>query len=214
MGFRDRVDAGEQLAERLVALGLDDPVVLAIPRGGVITAVPVARRLGAPLDLALARKIGAPFNEELAIGAIGDDGTIVLSPGLVGRIGVSQAYIDDVGARAKEEIERRRRAYLGDRAPLDVKGRTVVIVDDGLATGATAEAAARAVRSRGPALVVVAAPVASAEAVRRLEAVADEVVVLDVPSFFSAVGQFYDGFAQVTDDEVREALGSAGAPVG
>lgn len=208
MAFTDRTEAGEQLAERLVALGLKDPVVLAIPRGGVAVAVPIARRLGAPLDLALARKIGAPFNEELAIGAVGDDGSVVLSQSMVRRLSVSQAYLDDVVAHARSEIDRRRRAYRGDGSPLDVKGKSVIIVDDGLATGATAEAAAMAVRHKQPAALVVAAPVASLDAVRRLESVADSVVVVDVPPFFQAVGQFYERFEQLDDEEVRRALES------
>lgn len=206
MGFTDRAQAGERLAERLEALGLVDPVVLAIPRGGVVVAAVVAKRLGAALDLALARKIGAPFNEELAIGAVGEDGSVVLSQGMVRRLDVTDTYIEDAVAHARSEIERRRREYMGDRAPLDVTGRTVVIVDDGIATGATAEVAARAAVARGPASVVVAAPVASPEAVRRLEGVADRVVVLEAPAFFSAVGQFYDRFEQLTDDEVRLTL--------
>lgn len=207
MGFTDRAQAGERLAERLEALGLVDPVVLAIPRGGVVVGAAVAKRLGAPLDVALARKIGAPFNEELAIGAVGEDGSVVLSQGMVRRLDVSDAYIEDAVAHARGEIERRRLEYVGDREPLDLTGRTVVIVDDGIATGATAEVAARAAAAREPASVVVAAPVASPEAVRRLEAVADRVVVLEAPAFFSAVGQFYDRFEQLTDDEVRLTLG-------
>lgn len=208
MGFRDREEAGQLLAERLVSLGLSDPVLLAIPRGGVAVAVPIARRLGAPVDLALARKIGAPFNDELAIGAVGDDGSVVLSSGLLRRLSVTQTYLDDVTTHARAEIERRRRAYVGDRPPLDVGGKSVIIVDDGLATGATAEAAAIATSHRGPASLVVAAPVASVEAVRRLEGVADRVVVVDVPPFFQAVGQFYDRFEQLTDDEVKRLLES------
>ena len=207
MGFADRAQAGERLAERLEALGLVDPVILAIPRGGVVVGAAVAKRLGAPLDVALARKIGAPFNEELAIGAVGEDGSVVFSQGMVRRLDVSDAYIEDAVTHARGEIERRRREYVGDRAPLDVSGRTVVIVDDGIATGATAEVAARAVAAREPASVVVAAPVASPEAVRRLEGVADRVIVLEAPAFFSAVGQFYDRFEQLTDDEVRLTLG-------
>lgn len=207
MGFTDRAEAGERLAERLEALGLADPIVLAIPRGGVVVGAVVAKRLGASLDLALARKIGAPFNEELAIGAVGEDGSVVLSQGMVRRLDVSDAYIEDAVAHARSEIERRRSEYMGDREPLDVSRRTVVIVDDGIATGATAEVAARAAAARGPASVVVAAPVASPEAVRRLESVADRVVVLEAPAFFSAVGQFYDRFEQLTDDEVRLTLG-------
>lgn len=204
--FRDRLEAGEMLAERLGAMAPPDPVVLAIPRGGVVVALPVANRLDAPLDLALARKIGAPFNEELAIGAVGDDGSVVLSAGMVRRLGVSKGYVDGVVAHERAEVERRRRSYLGDRAAADVRGKTTIIIDDGLATGATAEAAAVSTRRRGPAAIIVAAPVASAEAVRRLEAVVDTVVVLETPAFFSAVGQFYSVFDQVSDDEVREAL--------
>lgn len=211
MGFRDRLDAGRRLAERLAALALPDPVVLAIPRGGVIVAVPVAELLSAPLDLALARKIGAPFNEELAIGAVGDDGSVVLSSALVGRLNVTQDYIDSVVAHERAEIERRRASYLGARQPVDVRGKSAIIVDDGLATGATAEAAAIAVRHREPATLVIAAPVASAEAGRRLEAQADSLVVLQTPAFFQAVGQFYSRFEQVSDEEVRRALSASWA---
>jgi putative phosphoribosyl transferase len=206
--FHDRTEAGRLLADRLAAMEFPDPVVLAIPRGGVTVAAPIASRLVAELGLALARKIGAPFNEELAIGAVGDDGSVVLSTGLLRRLGVSKSYVDGVVAHERTEIDRRRRGYLGDRPPLDVAGKTAIIVDDGLATGATAEAAVMATRHKGASGIIVAAPVASAEAVRRLEAVADQVIVLEVPAYFQAVGQFYERFEQVDDDSVRRSLAS------
>ncbi len=211
MIFRDRHEAGLRLAERLLVFKDTKPVVLALPRGGVPVAFEVAQALAAPLGLVLVRKIGAPYQEELAIGAVadGDEPELVTDPHLLARLGVSQDYLEEAKAAALNEIARRRQVYLGDRKPVDVAGRTVIIVDDGIATGATVLAALRATRRRNPARLVLAVPVASSHALRRLKEEADEVVCLDIPPDFAAVGQFYRQFPQLRDEEVNALLDRA-----
>jgi predicted phosphoribosyltransferase len=204
--FRDRADAGRRLAAALAGRVEGDVVVLGVPRGGVLVAGEVARALAAPLDVVIPRKIGAPQNPELAVGAIAP-GVQVWEETLLRRLGVSTTYLAEVVAEEEAEIERRAAAYRGDRPPLDLRGRTAVIVDDGIATGATAEAAARWAHAAGAVRVVLAVPVAAPEAVGRLARVADEVVALEMPFGFRAVGEWYDDFGQTTDDEVVEALG-------
>ena len=208
--FRDRVDAGTRLAVALGAVGeRDGVVVLGLPRGGVVVAAEVARGLGAPLDVLVVRKVGVPGHEELAAGAVASGGTTVVNDDVLAATGIGRPEMEQRAAerhRAVEEMEQRLR---GDRAALDLHGTTAVLVDDGLATGATMRAAAVAARRAGAAWVVVAAPVASPEAVRLLEELADEVVCLSVPVDLRAVGLSYRDFSPVREEEVRRLLQSA-----
>lgn len=212
--FRDRTDAGEQLAVRLVELlaGARDVVVLGLPRGGVPVAAPVARALSAPLDVYVVRKLGAPGQAELAIGAISSDGGRVLNDDVVARRRISAEMIEAVTATERAELERRVSAYRGQRAFPSLSG-TVVLVDDGLATGATMRAAVDGVRRHHPSRLVVAAPVGAPESVAALQAVADDVVVPLCPAGFSSVGAWYGDFSPTTDDEVRILL-ETGAQTG
>ena len=211
MIFADRIDAGERLAKDLADLAGSDCVVLAIPRGGVIVGEVIARELGAPLDVVVPRKIGAPGNPELAIGAVAP-GIRVLDPRMVGALGVTDRYLEREIAEQEAEIERRQRAYRGGRPPQPVEGRVAIVVDDGVATGSTAVAALRWARARGAERVVLAVPVAPPQSLERLRAEADEVVVLETPQPFLAVGEWYRDFDQTTDDQVVSALArSAGA---
>ena len=211
MQFADRAEAGRRLARRLLHLKDKRPVVLALPRGGVPVGFEVASALGAPLDLVLVRKIGAPYQEELAIGAIanGEHPELVTSDELVAGIGVSKTYLEQTKAAALREIERRRHAYLGDRPPVDVTGCTAIVVDDGIATGATMQAALRATRRRKPAHLVLAVPAAPPDVIARLRAEVDEAVCLETSKNFFAVGQFYRSFKQLSDDEVIALLEKA-----
>lgn len=211
MTFDDRVDAGRQLAAALQGLGLQDPVVLALPRGGVPVAVEVARALRAPLDLLLVRKIGAPGEPELAVAAVaeaaeGAGPVLEIDEETRALTGASMDYVRSESARQLEEIERRRRLYLAGRRPIPLAGRTAVLVDDGIATGSTVRAALRALRARQPARIVLAVPVAPAEVAARLEGDVDELVCLSAPRFFGAVGSHYRDFAQVDDAEVVALL--------
>lgn len=200
--FQDRVNAGRQLLEALEKFRDRDPVVLGIPRGGVIVATEVAAALGCEMDLVIMRKIGAPAHPELAIGATAGAGRVTWNETLIAELGVSKDYLEDAAAREDAEVERRRSRYLGDKARVDITDRTVLLVDDGLATGYTALAAARAVRAAGPAYLVLAVPVGSAGAVALLGDEVDELVCLLTPQPFFAVGQFFAEFTQVTDEEV------------
>jgi len=205
--FRDRTDAGRLLAERLRKYaGRDDVVVLALPRGGVPVAYEVAKTLGAPLGIFLVRKLGVPGHEELAMGAVASGGVLVLDEALIQTLGIERPVIEEVVERELVELERREAAYRGERAPPALAGKTVVLVDDGLATGSTMRAAVRAVRAREPARIVVAVPVAAAETCRELEQEADEVVCAATPRSFRAVGLWYDDFRPTSDDEVRGLL--------
>jgi putative phosphoribosyl transferase len=206
--FRDRREAGELLAEALAALRGQPVVVLGIPRGGVEVAAWVAKALEAPLDVVIPRKVGAPGNPELGLGAVAE-GVEVLDQRLIRGLGVDDAYLRQEIAAQQEEIRRRSAAYRDDRPPVDLRGRVAVVVDDGVATGGTAAAALRWARSQGAARVILAVPVAPAEAVRRLGEDADEVRALATPEPFYAVGQWYADFPQVSDDRVIELLSQA-----
>jgi putative phosphoribosyl transferase len=206
MRFVDRVDAGRRLAGLVTGLDLDDPIVLGLPRGGVPVAAEVARALDAPLDLILVRKLGVPSQPELAMGALGEEGVRVLDESLVARARVSPEQLAAVEARERDELHRRAEQYRGDRAPLPIGGRTVVIVDDGLATGATARAAITVARARGAARVVLAVPVAPPETVAALRGQADAVVSVETPAALSAIGQWYGDFSQTSDAEVVAQL--------
>ncbi|WP_102128509.1 phosphoribosyltransferase [Deinococcus planocerae] len=211
--FLDRRDAGRRLAERLLALGeWPDTTVLALPRGGVPVASEVARALHAPLDVFVVRKLGLPGSEEVAMGAVASGGVRVLNEDLLRRAQVSSGALEAASRRERAELERRERAYREGRTSAPVAGRTALLIDDGLATGATMRAALLALRPLGPARVVVAVPVAPPELCRALETEADGVVCLLAPPHFQAVGQFYDDFRQTTDDEVREGLTLAASP--
>ena len=208
--FRDRREAGVRLAARLAAYaGQPDVVVLALPRGGVPVASEVARALGAPLDVFLVRKLGVPFHRELAMGAIASGGVRVLNTAILDAFGIPTEAVDAVAREEEAELARREREYRGDRAAPDVRGKVVILVDDGLATGATMRAAATALRRLGPARIVVAVPTASAEACADLTDTADEVVCAETPEPFLAVGAWYDDFSETTDDDVRRLLAQA-----
>jgi len=207
MQFVDRRDAGRRLAAALAFLkGRRDLLVLAVPRGGVVVGAEVARALQAPLDVIIARKIGAPGNPELAIGAVAADGTTVLDEGLIGQLGVSAGYIESTTERERLEIERRLQAYRGDRPPPEVAGKTVVLTDDGVATGATTLAAIRSLRRHGPRSLILAVPVGPPDTINMLSREVDRAVVLATPELFWAVGAFYQVFDQTTDYEVSELL--------
>jgi putative phosphoribosyl transferase len=208
--FRDREESGARLASELVERITDPATVLAIPRGGIVVAAPVARALDAPLDVVIPRKLGAPGNPELAIGAVAP-GVTVLHERAVRRLRVPPEYVEREAARQQDEIVRREAAYRGGRAPAPIEGRTVAVVDDGVATGATAVAALRWARAAGSARVIFAAPVGPPAARARLQAECDEVVLLLEPETFFAVGEWYRHFDQVTDEQVIEILRSTGS---
>jgi putative phosphoribosyl transferase len=209
MRFADRGDAGRHLAERLAPLRVADPVVVGIPRGGVPVAFEVARTLGAPLDVIVVRKLGVPFQPELGMGAIGEDGVRVLNREVLGAARVSESEIAAVEARERGELERRAARFRQGRSRLDLTGRTVIVVDDGIATGSTARAACEVARVHGAARVVLATPVAPTDWIGRLGSVADEFVCLATPEPFYGVGQFYDNFNQTTDEQVIACLDRA-----
>jgi putative phosphoribosyl transferase len=202
--FDDRAAAGRALGARLAALRLADPVVLALPRGGVPVGLEVARALNAPLDLLLVRKIGVPWQPELAVGAVMDGGepVLVIEPHVQAEARIDRAYIERRAREELEEIERRRALYLAQRAPEPVAGRTAIVVDDGIATGTTMRAALRGLRRRGPSRLVLAVPVAPPETIDALRAEVDDVVCLAQPVPFGAIGYFYRDFHQLGDDEV------------
>lgn len=207
MIFRDRADAGRNLAEELTEYaGLDDVQILALPRGGVPVAFEVAERLGAPLDVFLVRKLGVPGHEELAMGAIASGGTRVLNEDVVGPLRIPGAVIDSVAEIEQMELERREDAYRDARPPPQIAGKIVILIDDGLATGATMRAAALAIRERKPQKLVIAVPVSSPRTCQEFETEADAIVCAVTPEPFHGVGMWYRDFSQTTDDEVRELL--------
>jgi putative phosphoribosyl transferase len=208
--FRDRAEAGRLLAKRLRGYaGREDVVVLALPRGGVPVAYEVAKELGAPLGIFMVRKLGVPGHEELAMGAIASGGVLVLDERLVRALGIDQAALERTIAAEARELERREAAYDGSRKAPQLDGKTVILVDDGLATGSTMRAAALAVRPLNPAKVVVAVPVAAPETCDQFRDVVEEIVCEVTPRPFRAVGLWYEDFSQTSDDEVRELLGRA-----
>src|SRR5437868_12619940 len=209
--FRDRREAGQRLAIALASYRESEPVVLALPRGGVPVGFEVARALGAPLDVLLVRKIGAPGHEELGLGAIvdGHDPQIVLNEDVVRAVAPPKGYIAREAKRQLAEIERRRQHYVGDRPPLPVDGRTVIVVDDGIATGGTVKAALRGVSQHRPARLVLAIPVAPADSLDELASECDDIVCLATPEPFFAVGPHYRDFAQTEDEEVIRLLDEA-----
>ena len=204
--FADRRDAGRRLAEALSRAALSDVVVLALPRGGVPVAFEVATSLDAPLDVVVARKVGAPFNPEFGIGAIAEGDVRVVDVVALRALGMSAAEFDVLAARERAELHRRVVMYRGDRDMTPVQGRVAVVVDDGLATGVTAEAGAVAVRRLDPSRLVLAAPTCAPETAARLETVVDDVVCVERPRNFRAVGEWYERFDQTSDDEVVELL--------
>ncbi|MGZ8481830.1 MAG: phosphoribosyltransferase family protein, partial [Candidatus Limnocylindria bacterium] len=205
--YRDRADAGRELGARLRDLAGERPVVVGLPRGGVPVAYEVAVALEAPLDIVLVRKLGAPMHPELGMGAIGEEGVRVLNDDVVRTLGISREEIEQVAARERAELERRLAAYRGDRPPVPVAGRTVILVDDGIATGFTAKAAALLLRKRGAQRIVLAVPAGPPEAAARFSAAeVDEFVCLHAPEWFFSVGGCYEHFGQTSDEEVRALL--------
>jgi putative phosphoribosyl transferase len=218
MRYRDREHAGRVLAERLGSYaGREKLIVLGLPRGGVPVAFEVARTLGAPLDVFVVRKLGVPGYEELAMGAIASGGVRVLNDEVVEELGLDDAAIARAAAVENAELERRERALRDERGPVEVSGRTVILVDDGLATGSTMRAAALAIRAQRPERTVVAVPVAAQQTCEKIGAEVDEIVCVQTPDPFRAVGLWYEDFTPVTEDEIRDLLTRAAretAPLG
>ncbi|MGR4868177.1 phosphoribosyltransferase [Variovorax sp. LARHSF232] len=204
--FRDRRAAGQELGKRLSAYRGRDSIVLALPRGGVPVAFEVALALHAPLDVIVVRKLGVPGHEEYAMGAMASGGLRVLNDGVVHELGISTAAIEDVVHAEQIELERRERLYRGNRPPPEVRGRTAILIDDGLATGSTMLVAARALRTQHPARIVVAVPIAAADTCESLRTEADDVICARTPWPFRAVGLWYQDFSQTSDDEVCTLL--------
>jgi putative phosphoribosyl transferase len=207
--FRNRIEAGEQLARHVAPLASERPIVLALPRGGVPVAYPIAEALDAPLDVIVARKLGVPGHPELGMGAIAEGGTVYVDAAITAQLGIDDDEVAAVRAVEVAELVRRVRMYRADRPPLDVRGRTVLVVDDGLATGVTARAALRSVHERGAARIVFAAPVCAAATAAELRAEMDEVVCASQPSSMVAVGLWYEDFSQTSDEEVLSLLARA-----
>jgi len=208
--FRDRRDAGRKLAQKLVAyVGRSDVIVLALPRGGVPVAYEVALALRAPLDIFIVRKLGLPGHEELAIGAIASGGARVLNEDIIQYLGISEAVIAAIAQRELQELQRRELAYRGERPPLEVEGRTIILIDDGLATGASMRAAVAGLRLQNPAYIVVAVPTAAPETCEALEPEVDQMICATTPEPFYGVGRWYEDFSQTTDEEVRTLLQEA-----
>jgi putative phosphoribosyl transferase len=214
MRFRNRADAGRALAERLPEYrSRDDVLVLALPRGGVVVGFEIARALAVPLDVYVVRKLGVPGHEELAMGAITSDGTRVLNNTVIAAFGITEQMIARTAAREGRELERRERAYRGERAVIDPRGRTVILVDDGIATGASIRVAARALCARMPDKLIIAVPVAAPEVCEQLRVLADEVICLAASDKLRSVAEAYDDFSQTQDAEVCDLLARA-APRG
>ena len=212
--FKDRVDAGSRLAEELVRRGYsgEDVVVLALPRGGVVVGYEVAKALGAELEVLVSRKLGSPGNPELGIGAIAEDGSLYLNQDLINKLGVSSDYLSKEIEKQLSELRRRVKLYRGDRPIPSLEGKIAILVDDGLATGATMFASIEMVKKMNPSKLVVAVPVAPEETVAEVEKLVDEVVCLATPFPFFAIGQFYEDFSQTSDEEVLALLSAARRP--
>lgn len=211
--FRDRTEAGRLLAEKLREYAnRGDVVVLPLPRGGVPVGFEVAKALNAPLDVFVVRKLGVPGHEELAMGAIASGGVRLLNQDVIRALGISHGLVELVAGRERRELQRREREYRDGRPPIDVQGHTVILVDDGLATGSSMRAAANALREKGPAEIVAAVPVAAPESCAEFESVVDKVICAATPEPFRAVGQWYRDFSQTSDEEVRDLLRQAARP--
>ncbi|MGH9627132.1 MAG: phosphoribosyltransferase [Bryobacteraceae bacterium] len=209
-GFRDRVEAGQVLAGKLLKYkDRSDVLVLALPRGGVPVAFEVAKALHAPLDVFLVRKLGAPGHEELGVGALASGGVRVVNTELMESLNISERSLEEITSREWEELQRREHAYRDDRPPSDVTGKIVILVDDGLATGASMRAAAMALQERHPKKIVIAVPVAAVHSCDEFRDKVDEIVCAETPEPFYSVGSWYDNFSQTTDDEVRHLLAAA-----
>ncbi len=208
--FADRADAGRQLAERLLPFAYENPLVIGLPRGGIPVAREVALALHAPLDFLAVRKLGAPHNPEYGIGAVAEGDVRLIDAEAIAILGLRNDVVDAIAARETAEVERRAMLYRDDSAPLDVKGHTAIVVDDGVATGVTDAAALRALRRRGPHRLILAVPVCPPDSARRLREDADELIALQQPSSFFGVGQFYEDFTQVSDEEVVSTLAEFG----
>lgn len=204
--FKDRSEAGRALAHSLLEFRDRAPVIVALPRGGVPVGFEVALALDAPLDVVVARKLGAPGHPEYRIGAVAEGGALYLDAAAIARLGVTPEHLQAVVRQESAELQRRLRAYRGDHPPVDVAGRTVIVVDDGMATGVTVRAAIRSLKARGPRTVVIAAPVCAAESARELLSEVDAIVCAHSPEDFAAVGTWYGDFSQTSDDEVRALL--------
>ena len=211
MMFKDRSDAGRRLADKLGHLRDKKPIVLALPRGGVPVGFEVARALEAPLDVLLVRKIGVPWQPELALGAVtdGKKPETFIDKQLAKTLDISDDYVKQETARQVAELERRRRVYCAGRAPVKIAGSTAIVVDDGIATGATMRVALQAARKRNPARLVLATPVAAADTIAELRPLADEAICVDMPALFGGIGAFYADFHQMSDDEVTTLLARA-----
>ena len=204
--FVNRVDAGKRLAEALADFQGRNAAVLAIPRGGVVVGYEIASKLVLPLDVIIPRKLGAPDNSELAIGAVAEDGSMVLDEGLIAYLGVSKWYLQEESERQRQEITRRMKVYREDLESVELKGKDVIVVDDGIATGSTMKAALASVKNRGAKSVTVAVPVGPPQTIQELKSLADKVICLYTPEYFQAIGQFYKDFSQTTDEEVINLL--------
>ena len=207
MIFKDRIEAGEALAHMLQKYkNQEDVIVIGLPRGGIPVAYQVAEELHLPLDLVCPRKIGAPMNKEFAIGAITETGKGIFDANTIARLHIPQEYIDREVENEKRRAQRRLETYRQGQPPRDLKGKTVIIIDDGLATGSTMKAAIHSTRSEGAAAIVVAVPVSPPDTLEEIQEIVDEVICLDAPLFFQAVGQFYEDFSPTSDDEVIELM--------
>ncbi len=206
MLFYDRTDAGRRLAKLLKRRIQGPCIVLAIPRGGVVVGYEVAKELGCPLDVVISRKVGAPAQPELAVGAVAEDGVVFVDEEIAGLVGVSRDYVERRAREEQREVRRRAEEYRGGREMPDLSGKTVILVDDGLATGLTMMAAVHMARNKGAEKVVVAVPVSPPETVAKLRRHADEVICLETPTNFYAIGQFYERFDQLTDEETNSIL--------
>jgi len=205
--FVDRKDAGQKLAGCLIRFkNQSDAIVIGLPRGGVVVAYEAARRLNLPLDIIVPRKIGAPGNDELAIGAITEEGEAVLDEMLVRELNVAPEYIAKTVAKEKQEAQRRLKLYRGDRTPLNLQNKTALIIDDGIATGATMQAAIKSAKNKKAEKIIVAVPIIAPDTLKKLQVEADEIIYLDAPMFLGAIGDFYEEFSQTEDRDVIELM--------